>query len=114
MVVLGTGIPLLIIAAFNCIRFVPLRFVNVPNREYWFAGERREESLRWLGKIGVWLGCFLLVFLSVMHGLVVEANTHQPPHLDPQPLWLAVGVLAVGELALLVRIVLRFSKPAAS
>jgi hypothetical protein len=110
MAAVGVGVPLIIMAAFNLARVVPLSCIHVPNKDYWFAKERREESLRWLGATGAWCAILLLIFLRLLHGLVIEANTVHPPHLPSKPLWIVAGIFVVGELLLVLRVMWRFSK----
>jgi hypothetical protein len=101
---------LIVFAAFNIARVVPLSSVNLPNKEYWFTEERREESLRFLAESGAVCAVMMVIFLSVLHGLIVEANSLQPPKLAPQPLWYLAGGFVVGELLGVARVMLRFSK----
>ncbi|OAI56517.1 hypothetical protein AYO49_04130 [Verrucomicrobiaceae bacterium SCGC AG-212-N21] len=111
MAVFGLLAPLVVIAAFNSPRFVPIQFVNLPNRDYWLAEERREASLLWLSRMGTWFGSFMLLFMAAMHELVIRANQQGSPHLDAKPLWTVVGILIACTLRLIVRIVTHFSKP---
>lgn len=110
---LGLGVPLLIIAAFSVARFVPVRFVNLPNREYWLSPGRRAESVAWISRAGLWLACVLMAFMSVVHHFVVQANQLQPPRIDSRSLLIAVALLVTFQVTSIVRIFLRFSKPAA-
>lgn len=86
---------------------IPVRFVNVPNRNYWLAPERRDATLAALGRFGGWLGYATLGLLCAIHWLVVRANSLQPPRLEQAPL---IGLVAiylvamfVGAVAMLVR-----------
>lgn len=78
----GVGLPLVmtILQAFM-IRHSSNR-INLPNRAYWLAPERREETIAFLVNHMVWFGCLLVVFLCFVHWLVVVANSVQPPHLS--------------------------------
>jgi hypothetical protein len=78
---------------------LPVAFVNLPNRQYWLAPERRVATLAALGRFGAWAGGATAVLLCVVHAFVVQANRLRPPRLDPAPL---VGVVAVYMLALFV------------
>lgn len=110
MAAVGFIVPLIIFAAFNVARVVPLSCVNVPNKDYWFSQERREESLRFLAESGACCAVLLLMFLRFLHGLVIEANALQPPHFPSEPLWYAAGFFVVAEVLLVARVMLRFSK----
>lgn len=111
MALFGIGVPLIMMLAFSSPRFVPVRFVNLPNREHWLTGERRDESLSWLSRMGIWFAAVMLLFFGAIHHLVILANQVQPPRLDAVPLCITVGIFLACELALALRIMLRFSKP---
>jgi hypothetical protein len=87
-------------------------WVNFPNRDYWLAPERREESLKFLSTYGYWFGCLLLLLVVGIHWAILVGNRTQPPTL---PLAIFVPILAgflVGFIAWLVAVLRRFRKPA--
>ena len=53
---IGFGIPRL----FNTI---PIQLINLPNREYWLAPERRADSINYLSVQFAWLACALLLLI---------------------------------------------------
>ncbi|MEO8925173.1 MAG: hypothetical protein ABI330_20500 [Caldimonas sp.] len=81
---------------------LPVQFVNLPNRQYWLAPERRAATLVRLERFGVWAAYATLGLLCVLHWLVVQANAQRPPHLEQSPF---VGLMAVYFLALFVGMV---------
>jgi uncharacterized membrane protein len=100
---LAFGIPRLVGA-------LPLSLVNVPNKEYWLAPERRDATLAYFKAQFAWFGCVVLAFLLVVNQLVFKANQTQPRHLDNTTFVIAMlGFLAyMGTWT--VRLVLYFSK----
>lgn len=56
MAVLFLAIPLLM-------GRLPGSVINLPNRDYWLAPERREETLEWLSTSMILLGCAVLVLM---------------------------------------------------
>lgn len=73
--------------------------LNLPNRDYWLAPERRAETTAFL-RVGVlWFGALLVTFLCYAHALVVLANKAQPVHLAGS--WF-IGGLVVYFVVLLV------------
>lgn len=56
--------------------------INLPNRDYWLAPERRAATVAYLRTGLLWFGVLLLAFLCYVHWLVVLANGQQPPRLD--------------------------------
>lgn len=75
-----------------------LAFVNLPNRDHWFAPERRAESLAFLGRHACWLGCLMVLTAMGVHALVLRAHDAVPPTLPLVPfVALLIGfTLAVG------------------
>ena len=57
---------------------IPLKWVNMPNREYWLAPERRDVTADRMSSYGALL--FALILLGIQAGfeLAVSANLHQP------------------------------------
>ena len=104
------GIPALI--GFS-VGALPRRFpqwTNVPNRDYWFAPERREESLRYLNAHGKRLGCLIVMMMLGIHYTILVANHTRPPTL---PLSTFTSILIGFSLALvwwIVRLYRRFPK----
>jgi hypothetical protein len=66
--------------------------LNVPNRDYWLAPERRAATVAGLRTGILWFGVLLVTFLGYVHGLVVQANELVPPRLS-QP-WFIGGFVA--------------------
>jgi len=81
---------------------IPARFVNLPNRHHWLAPERRDATLKSLGRFGSWLGYATLALLCALDWLVVRANAQQPPRLEQAPL---VGLVSIYLVVLLVGVV---------
>ena len=89
------GVPLLIVEL-NLVlpRFAP-RLVRIPARDYWFAPERRAETIASIGTSGMLTASLITAFMIAVHLLVVEANRRSPPHIDNELLWVLLGVLVV-------------------
>ncbi|HEX7111345.1 MAG TPA: hypothetical protein VF216_02795 [Mizugakiibacter sp.] len=82
--------------------------VNLPNRQYWMAPERRGDTLAYLRGNSFRLGYLLVGLLAYVHWLVVRANAAVPPVLDAR--WLVGGlvVFVVGAGACVLALVRRF------
>lgn len=76
--------------------------INLPNREYWLAPERRAETIEILSRQSVRFSTMLLAFLCYVHWLVIQANQTVLPTLSSQ--WF-VGGLVVFLVAMLVWVV---------
>jgi len=83
---------------------------NLPNKNYWLAPERRQETVEYLCGTARRFGYSLVGFMAYAHWLVVKANTVQPPTLSNE--WfvggLALFVVAAGGLV--VGVLRRFGR----
>jgi uncharacterized membrane protein len=95
MVVLGLGLPLLMVAISFATRFLPASLINIPHREYWLAPERRDRTHSFILRQVLWLSCLMLCFMAGIHWIVVLAHQSIPVQM---PTNLFVLVLA-GYLA---------------
>jgi hypothetical protein len=73
--------------------------INLPNKAYWLAPERRASTVGYLRSGIVCFGILLVAFLCYVHWLVVLANGTHPPHLANS--WFLAG-LVVFFAALLI------------
>lgn len=109
----GLGFPLLIIGICWSVRFVSHLAVNIPYREYWLAEERRIDSVEFLFRHSIWMGCLGVAFITGLHWSVVLGNRQQPPHLSTE---LALGLMAgflTGVIAWIIVLYRRFPAPPA-
>jgi uncharacterized membrane protein len=90
---------------------LPSSMVNIPNREYWLAPERRDETVR---RMSVRLAIFVLAlsaFVIVVFHMTFQASTEAHPSLTIGP---AVGVFLAFVAAWVASLVVGFRKPARS
>jgi hypothetical protein len=99
------GAPLLVALLAQSVRLFPARLINLPNRDYWLAPERIDETMTWLENRGALLGILVAGFMCFVHWQVLLANKRQPPHF-PESLFipgflvfLAVIVVWAGTFA---------------
>ena len=100
---LAFGIPRLI-------GVLPISLVNVPNKEYWLAPERRVETLAFFKTQFAWFGCIFLAFLLAINQLVYKANQTQPRHLDNTTFVIALFAFLAYVGIWTVRLVVYFSR----
>ena len=85
--------------------------INIPNREYWFSPERRDESREWLSEQLQSFGLVVALFLVVVMQLVFRANTGGTPARLPTEYMVPCLLALFGVTGLLiVRMVRRFSR----
>jgi uncharacterized membrane protein len=74
---------LFIFALFTALPYLltraPDRLINLPNKDYWLAPERRAETLARLGTLLDWLGSATLGLLAGVFELIIRANLAQKP-----------------------------------
>ena len=88
------------------------RGLNIPNREYWLAPERIDESLAFLQRHCLVFASGLVIFLSYVHWLVVQANRHQPPLLSTSAIVTGLTVFFAAAAVWLIVLYARFRKVA--
>jgi hypothetical protein len=103
-------VPLLIALSGHLIRVLPVDLINLPNRKYWLAPERRAATLASLAKMSVYFASALVVFLCFVHWLVVRAHDSQIPRLEPVPLFIGLALFLFATVAWLVVLVRRFGR----
>ena len=75
--VIGFGIP-------RVLTVIPVQIINLPNKEYWLAPERRAESLDFLAASFAWLGCGMYAFVIFVFDYSIQATLHpqHPPEIS--------------------------------
>ena len=110
MVVLLIVLPLLIAFLASITSLLPVRFINLPNREYWLAPERQADSLAYLRHHSSRFGVLLVVFLCFVHWLVVLANSHDPALFPESMFFPGMAVFLVGLVFWLGALVVHFRR----
>ena len=80
--------------------------INLPNRDYWLAPERREETIGAVSDLVTWIAMFLVGFLVYTHALVIRAHESVPVRLPAKPMiagLCAFVVLSLGSAMAFVR-----------
>jgi uncharacterized membrane protein len=90
------------------VRLLPPRWINLPNKDYWLAPERREQTLRSIGREVSYLGIVLGAFLIAVNHLVIRANLEGGAVLDERALFGCMGVLIAVMVLVSVRQWVRF------
>lgn len=110
MVALGIVLPALIVALIRVApRWFPHR-LSIPNRSFWLAPERREETLQFLKWHMAWLATLMVFFVIAIHHLILMANAARPPGLPHTPFFFVVGCFLAGLAVWMVLLWLRFRR----
>jgi hypothetical protein len=76
--------------------------INLPNRNYWLAPERREATMRFISATMAWFGSCLLFVLIAGTFLALQANLGPDRRFNSQ----AMLVVMAGFLASLLRLMI--------
>lgn len=77
------------------VNVLPISMVNIPNREYWLAEERREQTLSETESMLAWIAAGTAAFMMVIFYLTFEANVGVNKRLNSTVTWVAIGVYFV-------------------
>jgi len=85
-------------------------YINVPNKEYWLAPERRDTALRMIIDLLGWIGVLTLLFLQfVMMQTYRVAMEESLPNLSG--IWPVLGVYLLLIGFVVVRYIMKFRLP---
>ncbi len=85
--------------------------INLPNKEYWLAPERRELTFAYFRRSFAWYACALLLMLVLAMGLAIQANFTSPPHMASASALTIVGAFVLFNLLWVLSLFRRFSTP---
>jgi uncharacterized membrane protein len=105
------GISALLMLTPRLLRRVPVSMINLPNKGYWLAPERKQESLAFLQKGSEWIGVLTSGFLVAVMYLAIRANLAPEHRLENGPFMVLLVGFVVLMLASSLRVFLRFAKP---
>lgn len=84
--------------------------INLPNKEYWLAPERRAETFAYFESFFAWYGCAFLFVVAYTMGLAMRANFVARPLLPTGPIISVVGGFVLYNVAAVVVMYRRFSR----
>ena len=98
MLVFAVGIPAVILGGISVALRSAQSIINIPNKNYWLAPARKQETIEFLNGHMAWFGSIFALFLSYVHWLLIKANSVQPAQLSNSHLFLGMGMLLVSIL----------------
>jgi uncharacterized membrane protein len=110
MLLFVVALPLVIVFVPSISLNSPKSGIRLPNKEYWLAPERRDETVEFLRQHMARFGSMLVLFLCYIHWLVVRANAAKPPGMSSP--WAISGIVLFVFCALMwLRVLMqRFGK----
>jgi hypothetical protein len=106
-----TLLPLVVVSCIGLIPRIATSRLSLRYREHWLAPARREETLSMLATWGCAFGILLIVFLTAIHFLTLEANARAPARLDESTFFGVLVAFLVLLGAWIAFMVLRFGRP---
>ena len=94
------------------LRHLPTSLINLPNKPYWLAPERREATLGFLTDQLWWLNAASLALLFFVFNLGLRANLQENPEFDGGSFLAVLGAYLVFIVVWTCRAVWRFRMPA--
>ncbi len=85
--------------------------INIPNREYWLALARRDDTVEFLVGYTARLAAGVAVFALGLHFLLIHANRLAPPRLETDYMLSLLGAVLVGVAAWVHGLMRRFRLP---
>jgi Protein of unknown function (DUF1648). len=87
------------------------QWTNIPNRDYWLAFERRDESAFFLSAHGKRLAYLIVMMMLGMHYTILLANHMKPPALPGTVFTAILFGFALALVWWIVRLYRRFPRP---
>jgi uncharacterized membrane protein len=111
MIGFGIFMPLFVVGMMAVTGRIPVSFVNLPNRDYWLAPERRKATSAVLLHYALWFACMNVLFVTGLHWLIVQSNAPGgKPHLNGIGMALVLGGFLIGTGIWVIFLRRRFSK----
>jgi len=85
--------------------------LNLPNKEYWLAPERRAETFGYFETFFAWYGCVFLFVVVFAMGLAMRANFDSPPRLPTGLIVSDIAGFVLFNVVAVTAMLRRFSKP---
>lgn len=88
------------------IAMAPASLINLPNKNYWLAPERRAASQAFISAWFGWFGCVMFLLMILTFDYAIKWNLHQAA--DPTRLWYEIGGFGAFSLVWMLYFLLRF------
>ncbi len=85
--------------------------LNLPNKQYWLAPERRAETFAYFETFFAWYGCVFLFVMVFAMGLAMRTNFDTPPRLPTGPIVSDIAGFVLFNVAAVIAMLRRFSTP---
>ena len=103
-------LPAAVVGLCYVIRQLPVSMLNLPNREYWIAPERRQATYDFIFSRSLWFASIAVGFVTGIYFMILEANKHTTPQLSEETLLAFTGVFLAAMLVWVWRLIAPFTK----
>ena len=108
IVTLAASVPVFLVP--RAMAKLPNDKINLPNKEYWLAPERRAETMGYLGVQMGWFGSALLALLLCDLYNAVAANFRPDHHFDFVSFYVVLGAFLAFIIVWLIRLLSHFAR----
>lgn len=84
--------------------------VNISHRDYWFAPDRKTQTLDYLFNMACKLGVLMVFFFVGLNVIIVLANNSNPVLMPKLPFFVVMALFLIGVLLWVVMLFLKFRK----
>jgi len=99
----GVVTPLVVLGVFSLTCRLRGWGLNIPNKTYWLAPEREQESFDFIRRQGYWFAALVVVFHAGLFHAILAGNSRVPPALATAQIgWLTGGFLTALALWIVV------------
>ena len=95
----GFGLPAFLVTLFGLLRYLPNSMINIPDRDYWLAPERRDATYAMVWHHSFWLGSLTVALMAGLHYRIPRANAVSPPGISTMQITVLCGSFLLGTLA---------------
>lgn len=92
------------------LRHTPDSLINLPNKDYWLAEDRKEETLDFISRKIYWFGVVTVLLFVIVMELVIRTNLQSTKRLSSTAMWALIGIYLVYAVVWTIGLVKRFRK----
>jgi len=86
--------------------------VNLPNRDYWLAPERRVQTMNYIAAFMAWFGCGVLFVLITGTFLALQANLAPDRQFNSQAMLVVIATFLLSLMFAMIRFIRHFQRGA--
>ena len=94
------------------LRRMPASLINLPNREYWLAPQRKDQAMEMLADEMGWFGDAVLTVMMASIQLALNANLPGTAGFQSSLMWVLLAAFVLFAVLWLLHLYRRFARPA--